>query len=40
MSEALRTIVASVQGTEETVERGNDRNKRGYCNDEQGDRSA
>lgn len=40
MSEALRTIVASVQGTEETAERGNDRNKRGYCNDEQGDRSA
>jgi AcrR family transcriptional regulator len=40
MAEALRTIVASVQGTEEITERGNERTKRRYSDDEQSERSA
>jgi AcrR family transcriptional regulator len=40
MSEALRTIVANVQGTELTSERGDERTKRGSSNDEQDEKSA
>ncbi len=40
LTEALRTIVASVQGTEEADERRNEGTKRGYSNDEQGERST
>jgi AcrR family transcriptional regulator len=40
LTEALRTIVTSVQGTEETAERGNEGTQRRYSTNEQGERSA